>query len=375
MNIPFRQIILTVILAVSSVAIGIMISASQNVQELVCKVENSETKMANVAESIDSDRQKGVHVFGRLDTNSMEPIVRSNFNWVTFVPYAGMNAYDSPSLRIHRGDSERKRRRDSMWCNNIKMVHDSGMKVFLKPHIWIRQSENGKWRSDIDPEGDENWKTWRESYREFILYYAELAERANADMFCIGTELAALSTKRPDFWLELIAEVRSIYSGELTYAANWYKEYDRITFWDKLDYIGIQAYFPLSKKEYASVSEISKGWQKHLDEIESVHNKYGKKVLFTEMGYKSTNDSAVKPWEWMDYSEQQKEKLSTETQANCYEAFFNSVWPKEWFAGVHIWQWRSSYYKSGGEENLDFTPQRKPAESVIAKGFENKLNE
>ena len=315
------------------------------------------------------DKQRGVHVFGRLDSNSLGPIMRSNFDWVTFVPYAGMNEYDSPSLRIHRGGEERIRRRDSMWRNNIKMVHEAGMKVFLKPHIWIGRSGNGKWRSDIDPEG-EDWKTWSESYREFILYYAKLAASANADMYCIGTELAILSVKRPEFWIELIEDVREIYSGELTYAANWYKEYDRITFWDKLDYIGIQAYFPLSKKEYASVPDISKGWQKYLGEIEEVHNRFGKKVLFTELGYKSTNDSAVKPWEWMDYSEENREKLSTQTQANCYEAFFDSVWHNDWFAGVHIWQWRSQYERSGGEENLDFTPQRKPAETVITKGFE-----
>ena len=88
------------------------------------------------------------------------------------------------------------------------------------------------------------------------------------------------------------------------------------------------------------------------------------------MGYKSTADSAIDPWEWIDYPSNLDKSYSTKTQANCYEAFFNTVWKKEWFAGVHIWQLRSDNVEDSGKNNLDFTPQGKPAENIIAKGFE-----
>lgn len=43
----------------------------------------------------------------------------------------------------------------------------------------------------------------------------------------------------------LIRQIRRVYHGPLTYAANWSGEYKQIRFWDALDYVGIQAYFPL----------------------------------------------------------------------------------------------------------------------------------
>jgi hypothetical protein len=211
---------------------------------------------------------------------------------------------------------------------------------------------------------------WKKNYREFILHYARIAEKNDVELFCVGVELSKLSTKKSEFWKNLIKDVRKIYSGKITYAANWYDEYEKITFWKDLDYIGIQAYFPLVKNNSPSVDQISKGWKKHMRAIESIHNKYNRKVLFTEMGYKSTADSAIKPWEWIEYSPDQKKILCNETQANCYAAFFNTVWKKEWFAGVHIWQLRSDFVEGRGKSHLDFTPQGKPAEIIIAQGFE-----
>jgi len=199
---------------------------------------------------------------------------------------------------------------------------------------------------------------------------AEIAEQTNVEMFCIGTELTRLTTEKPVYWKNLIQEVRSIYSGKITYAANWYNEIEEITFWNELNFVGIQAYFPLVKNKYPTVKQISRGWIKYFPAIESIHKKYNRKILFTEMGYKSTADSAIEPWKWVEDSTIKDNHFSTETQANCYEAFFNTVWKKEWFAGVHIWQLRSDYIDHVGKKNLGFTPQGKPAENIIAKGFE-----
>lgn len=161
------------------------------------------------------------------------------------------------------------------------------------------------------------------------------------------------------------------YSGKITYAANWYNEYEKIIFWDDLDYIGIQAYFPLVENEYPNVEEISEGWNKYLPSIESVHKKFNRKIIFTELGYKSTSDSAISPWEWIENPASQNKTLSLETQANCYQAFFNTVWSKEWFGGVYFWQLRTDYKeRRNRRNNRDFTPMEKPAEKIIAKGFE-----
>lgn len=316
------------------------------------------------------DKQRGAHVFGIRDTTNFQSLIQTNVEWITLVSWAYQDDYDSRTVIHHDGDSSHIMHHDSSWLHRIKLVRAAGFKVFVKPHLWIDSPSEGKWRSDIFPTSEENWELWKASYRSFILRYAKIAEQGNAEMFCIGAEFSRLSVEKPGFWKSLIQEVRGIYSGRVTYAANWYEEFEQVTFWEELDFIGIQAYFPLVKNEFPSVEQISKGWNKHLPAIESIHKKYKRNILFTEIGYKSTANSAIKPWEWIENSSIQDNLYSAETQANCYEAFFNTIWEKEWFAGVHIWSLNSGRRRQNGRDNLDFTPQGKPAESIIAKGFE-----
>ena len=324
----------------------------------------------NQASTVGDTKQKGVHVFGQLDTTNLQPFLANNIEWITLVPYAAQKDIDSADVTYYRGDSLAMLRRATRWKNQIDIAHVAGFKVFLKPHIWLTAPTNGKWRSDIFPITEKHWQVWQQDYRAFILHYAKIAQAHQVEMFCIGTEFSRLSVEKTDFWIRLIQEVRRIYDGKITYAANWYNEYEKITFWKELDYIGIQAYFPLVNNEYPSVQQISKGWKKHFPAMTTIHKKYKRKILFTEMGYKSTPDSAIEPWSWIDYTAAQDSPVSMETQANCYEAFFNTVWKKKWFAGVHIWQMRSDFVKGRGKNHLDFTPQGKSAATIISKGFE-----
>ena len=315
-------------------------------------------------------KQRGAHVFGYLDSVNLQPLIQNNFDWITLVSYGAQEDVDSPTMVYYRGDSLEMTRRDSMWKSQIELAHSAGFKVFLKPHVWLTNPTNGRWRSDIFPSNENNWQLWQKNYREFILLYAKIAQKNKVELFCIGTEFSRLSVEKTDFWKKLIQEVRTIYKGKITYAANWYQEFENITFWEGLDYIGIQAYFPLVKNQYPSVQQIAKGWNKHIPAMTTVYKKNNRPILFTEMGYKSTPDSAIEPWQWIEYEADEDPPVSLETQANCYEAFFKTVWKQEWFAGVHIWQLRSDFVPNRGKNNLDFTPQGKPAATIIANGFE-----
>ena len=286
------------------------------------------------------------------------------------VSWGYQDDFDSHLLTHHNNDSTYITQSNEAWIKRIKFTREAGYKVFVKPHVWLSQPSEGKWRSDIFPSNDENWEIWKSHYRDFIYRYARIAEIGNADMFCIGAELSRLAVEKPAFWTELIEEIRNIFSGELTYAANWHGEYQDIQFWNELDHIGVQAYFPLVEIECPTVDEISLGWQQYIPELEAVQNKFGKKVLFTELGYRSSTRGAIKPWEWNEHLSEGERALSLETQANCYEAFFNTIWDQDWFGGVHIWQFNSHYYDRDNSKNTDFTPQGKPAEVIIAKGFE-----
>ncbi len=319
------------------------------------------------------EKQRGVHVFGRMDSTTFKDLSSIHADWITLVPYAGQSGHDSPDIRyFRREDPDYIKERNERWIRQIESAHEAGFKVFLKPHIWISNAAKGKWRSDIYYDDEDDWKTWSKNYRSFILFYAEMAEQADVEMYCIGVELTRLSREKPEFWRTLIRDVRTVYHGKLTYAGNWYKEYESITFWDELDYIGIQAYFPLTNKDNPDLDELIQSWKRKSSEIASFSDKFNKPVLFTEIGYKSTSDGAARPWEWIDYYNKGAAfEQSDETQANAYQSVFETIWNESWFAGIHLWQWRGDGRNQRGQSHLDFTPQNKPAEGIIAQGFKH----
>jgi len=320
-----------------------------------------------------ADKQRGMHAFGIRQTNDFEVIKRNNIEWVTIVPWGFQSSFDSPKVFHSRGDSLELANSNRSRLEQLTRIHEAGFKIFLKPHIWMDTPPEGKWRSHIFQENIEDWKTWSESYSDFILRYAKIAEQAEVEMFCVGTELTRLSTEKAEYWRELIKEVRSVYSGKITYAANWYQEFEKLEFWDELDFIGIQAYFPVASKTNPSIKEIKEGWIPHIKTIESIHKKYNKAVVFTEIGYKSTEDSAMKPWEWMDSESGKGKQASNDTQSNCYLAFFEEIWPKPWFAGAHLWQLRTDYEeRRSSRDKLDFTPLEKPAEEIIRNNYQRQ---
>ena len=313
---------------------------------------------------------RGVHYFGsrRFNGDMLTPITKNNIEWVVLVPYGYQQEYDSPDMRISRGNRNGQSR-SARYTEFIEEAKELNLQVMMKPHIWMGRQSGGKWRSDIEMTDEASWKAWQANYRAFILQYAKMSEEQGLPFFCIGAELHMVVKKQPEFWRELIKEVRTVYSGKLTYGANWYQEYEDVTFWDELDYIGIQAYFPLTKKENPTVDELVKGWKPHVKKIEAMSKRYKKPILFTEIGYKSSRDAAIEPWAWASSLGGLYEKVSTETQANCYEAFFRVFWKKEWFAGALFWEWKGYDGSHNSRQSINFTPYNKPAANVMAKWF------
>lgn len=314
-------------------------------------------------------KQRGMHLFGRraLNEQLITELLQTNLEWITIVPFAGQEDYDSEWLGRRSGDYSTWTRGDSFFIKKIEQLKDHGFYIMMKPHIWMHSPSSRKWRSDISPETPEGWKSWSESYRQFIFHYARMSTLLEIELFCIGTELHQIVKDHPEFWEQLIIDIKKIYKGKITYAANWNAEMEDVRFWDQLDYIGIQAYFPLTDKTEPGLREIKKGWKKHLKKITALHQRYNKPILFSELGYKSTPDAAIEPWAWANSMKSLYKKVSYQTQANCYEAFFKTFWDKEWFAGVHFWEWQAGHNHK--RKNINFTPQQKPAENIMTKWF------
>ena len=91
----------------------------------------------------------------------------------------------------------------------------------------------------------EEWDRFFGDYETWIVQMARVAEAHGAGIFCIGLEFT-YAQKFDARWRKIIAAVRQVYHGKLTYGGNW-DSFQEVTFWDALDYIGVLAYFPLTK--------------------------------------------------------------------------------------------------------------------------------
>lgn len=105
-------------------------------------------------------------------------------------------------------------------------------------------------------------------------------------------------------WSALIEAVREVYSGRVTYAAN-FDQYEEVGFWGPLDLVSVNAYFPLRKlwqpggdpEELYSVFEAR--WGAILRSILDLGRERGwgeKPILFTELGYVYRRNSTIEPW-------------------------------------------------------------------------------
>lgn len=229
------------------------------------------------------------------------------------------------------------------------------------------------WRGEIGPyweEGKEEWlDQWFGSYRNFILQFAQIAKEEGVEYFCVATELRQLH-EYSNYWERIIREVRGVLDGtgiKILYHAN-HDDFFKVKFWDKVDFIGISAYYPLSDGEYDSVDDLKKSWNIKLDTIEEWLEQNGyqdKPVLFTEVGYVSLKGTTRVPWEF-----KQKAPIDEQEQADAYEATLSEIPKRPWLHGLYFWRW--TMQQNYPQFNYDFfTPFNKKA-AVIVKRYWQK---
>ena len=302
----------------------------------------------------------GVCFVGPRDSipqEAMASVQIVNADWIAIVPYAFSYENDPivnyDTTRQWWGETKRGVER----C--VEYARKLGLKVMLKPHVWVVQQG---WPGDYDLDSEEEWQQWEASYSEYLEIMTDIAVHYNIEMLCIGTEYRIPARERPEYWRGLIRRIREQYSGELTYAANW-DNYENLAFWDELDYIGVDAYFPIAKEKNPPLRKLLSGWEDIAELLEEKSNEYGKPILFTEYGYRSADFASRGHWE----NERDDLVSNFEAQSRAYEALYRTFWAKPWFAGGFLWKWYP-YVRKNGRWNrweTDFTPQEKPATAVI----------
>jgi hypothetical protein len=289
-------------------------------------------------------------------------LVASHAHWVGLLATWYMDTRDSNGITPDPLQTPT----DDTVTQTIQELHSLGFKVMLKPHVDVK---DGSWRGTIHPS---DTSLWFSNYDAFLNHYAGIAHATSVELLNVGTELATMSDSRnAGAWTEVIGHVRATFPGPLTYGANANApgdEFTSVSFWNLLDYAGLDVYAPLTSHADPTVAELTSAWSSNLngDDMLGAYRNWqsghGKPVLFTEIGYRSIAGANKAPWDFTITG-----PADVTEQANCYEAALG-VWSKEssWLKGVFFWAWPTNPPQAG---DTDYTPRDKPAEAVLQKYF------
>jgi hypothetical protein len=231
----------------------------------------------------------------------------------------------------------------------IRRSHELGLRVCLKPVVNVA---DGTWRAHIgffdeDVPGEPTWGEWFSSYRRYLLHVAGIAADEGVELLCIGCEMVRADAREAE-WRALIADLRSVYAGPLTYNCDKYQE-DRLSWWDAVDVISSSGYYPTG------------GWEAQLDRIEAVVRRERKPFFFAEAGCPSREGSSLRPNDWT-----LRGAPSEAEQARYYEEMFAATDARDWVGGFLLWDWPATLYTAAdAASNTDYCPFGKQAETVM----------
>ncbi|MBB4264887.1 glycoside hydrolase family 113 [Roseospira visakhapatnamensis] len=280
--------------------------------------------------------------FGSADAvQSLSNLAATGANVVAIVPtryVADLTASDI--FETHQSEP------DANVVAMMRVARDLGLAVVLKPHV---DPVDFALRHRLRPADPDRFFA---QYQAMMVHYARMAQAENADLFVVGTELVDLTAPRHEAaWRALIAAVRAVYDGPLTYAAN-YGEEMRVPFWDALDYIGVDMYAPLMTEADPTVEQVVAAWlepprhdftadlydgQPLVEAMARLSARHERPILFTEIGFRSIDGAGT--GEAMTHPD--SGPVDTAEQAVFYEGFAQAMRAAGagWLAGVLFWDW------------------------------------
>jgi hypothetical protein len=289
----------------------------------------------------------------------------------------------------------------SVIAATIVEAKNRGLSVMVRPLLdfldpsKIGSYSVGDWRSTYNPT---DTAAFFASYKTMIVGIAQLAQANGAASLSIGAELDQLTGPAyQSYWTDIITSVRAVFSGTLTYSADWDDAISpwqgqhglpagtgnlatQVSFWGTLDYLGIDCYAPLSDVANPTVAQLVAGWtqtpsdstslsvtgnQSLIGYFSGVATAAGKPLVFTEIGYESASDAARQP------SGTSTNVYDPTLQANLYGAFFEA-WQQSGnnaLTGVYFWNWDPNVAEVGPGNGPNFSPQGQPAQAVVTANF------
>lgn len=282
------------------------------------------------------------------------------------------------------------------------------LKIMFYP-MFFMDVEMKPWRGHLTgtPENVTNFFHKKQGYNEFILHYANLV-KDHVDAFLIGTELIGLTKIKDDNnnfpavneFVVLAEKVKKIVGKKVLvgYAADWSEYHHTEGGWfnldplwasDNIDFIGIDAYFPVTNSESSFITnkDIESGFssgecydyyvdykqnKKHpLEPVyalknlqywwENTHtnpdNKItpwqpkSKKIWFTEYGFPSINKAPNQPNVFFDpfcsdggVPRHSNGEIDFSIQRRCIRAFIEYWGSQECVDNMFLWTWDARPY-------------------------------
>jgi hypothetical protein len=279
--------------------------------------------LCGVSLAMENSLEGGYHA-PALD-RQLERLAAMGANAVSLMPFAFERGPASPHLRMLGSSPESET--DVGLIHAVRRAHAHGLRVLYKPHIWVG---GGSWPGDVAMPDEAAWQAWWRDYRCYVLHHALLARWVGADFFSVGCELSGTLGRAED-WRRLIAAVRRVFSGSVTYAGNWSGDLERAPFWLDLDLIGVDAYFPLSPDPAAGRAELARGAAAVAAHLAAASHAWGRRVLLTEVGFAACRA----PW---TAPHREGGTPSQADQAAAYTALFGALGKPPWLAGAFVWK-------------------------------------
>lgn len=325
-----------------------------------------------LAHSWQDDGQYGYG--SEANAQTLDHLKSIGVQWLSVTPFGWMSSvHDVNVSGEHQGQMPGAGESAKRMVALAQQARERGFKLMLKPHIWIR---GGQWRGHIAPRAQgaqgelvTDWESWWRSYREFILYYARQAQALKVEVLVMGVELvSALREDRDGAQLKRTIEaIREVYSGQLTYSANWDEELEPSR-WAMLDYVSVQLYGPLSQAQTPTRQELVRALSQQLESWSALSQAADRPLLITEVGYKSAPSAVREPFAWPERLPPEERHPDEALQALAYEALFEALAKTPRLKGVFLWKY---FTHAGSDEEgpMGFSPRAKPAEAVIRAAY------
>jgi hypothetical protein len=366
-------------------------------------------------------------VDGSYDTSSLSTMIsQTASNSVALTADYGIDAANNT---VYADDSSGASTGNTESTTDIKAEADAaeaaGLSVVIRPLIDFLGTAStatltgngntyadGDWRAYYNPGSVAQGIAFLQSYYTTVLApLAQVAQEVGAAVFDIGTEMDQLTGPAYQAtWDTIISDIKNIYTGKLTYSAigddnlsSWqYGNYadanitnppsagtgdigTQVSFWNQLDYVGIDDYSALSNADDSSLNgsdptlqQLVNAWetaftddgngtptdgtaeqtngQSLIQYYESIATETGKPLLFTELGYNSAPDAASQPFFTSDTG---SSSYDPALQAELYQAFFQA-WQADGntaLQGVWFWNWEPNPATVGAGTDPSWTPQ------------------